>query len=841
MRATSVLCLAAALGFTASQLLAQGYVSLTTGDAAPFSSFTNSTHWSDSQYPHGDADYLVSSWLMLRTPENNTSYVFGGRSLTLSNGYMNVKGGGQLTITDLRTYSCRIADGIGGVTPRLYGTNTVYGTSSGYSRYSGSNDRVLQLHTVFQGTGELSFDRTEGETPGYFYPELRGDNSGFAGGMRVVGPNIELRIVHTNGLGGALASFRADALSLVNSGIVYAATSVSLAPPNRGVTLSNGGILRVMSPYVITVTNPVTGTGGLVLRGDGRVDLNAAMTFSGDTTVEGGTLRLGPALSLPAGHRIIMKSGARTLEGEGFAENVTLEGGSINPGTGTAAGQLTVSNLVMAGGALRFDLVNGATADFVRVTGALTKQAPTPITIGIATPGTNDYPAVRRLLTAPNLGDFTLADFALQLDLGGLPEGALDLVDDAGERTLVFRQVRPVIRLTASDASPNSSFTSGARWSDGAVPGADRDYLVAGSLLLRSADSAASSTFNGRSLSIAESGDMRVKSTVATIPDGRLYSGRITQGTPPTTQYLLGNLTVYAPASAPFNVEIEGASATERRLVIGAALLGSGDLRFRAVTGTGQAAGGSFSLTNLNTGFTGGININAFKSIELSISDELNLGANPTAFRADQLKLTSNGVLFAASSLTIDDANRGLTMDTVGGVLRAETNTTLTVSVPITGPGKLTQRGAGTLVLSGANSYRGGTTVESNATLEVRAPWALGSNAVSFAQNTTLRIPYDPDGLPLGLRLGGATPLTIATTLRVRPLFAEGATLPRAFDLPLFLLMQATTDPSSSLALEGTPVGYTAEVSTRTVSDGGTPRTQVFAHYLFAGTLMQVQ
>lgn len=822
----------------ASAAQAQLAVTQTLIDNAPSTSFTNGLHWSDGLPPHGDADYyVISNALVFRTPEGAGNYVFAGRTLTLSNSFINVKGTGTVTVNDMRLYAGRIANGIGAST--LAGTNTVFAAPSAPCRYSGSSSRVTSLTGVFLGSGDLSFDRTETES-GAFYCELRGDNSAFTGGMRVVGPDIELRAVHTNGLGGILGSFRADALKLCTSGALYVASSMTLQG-NRGVTLATGGVFRVTGANVLTLAGPIAGTGGVVIKGDGRVDLNYAMTYSGDMTVEGGTLRILSGFALPDAGRIVMKSGTRTLEGDGFAGNVRMEGGAINPGTGTSVGLLTVSNLVMSGGALRFDFASGATADFVRVTGVLSNALATPIPLAIVAPLTNECPALRRLLTAPNLGDLTVASFALQRDFGGLPEGTLDLLDESGVKTLVFRQSRPVICLTTNDTQGASSFTSGTRWSDGAVPSADKDYLVASNLLMRSVEGAlVASTFPGKSLTIAESGDLRIKGLSASVSDIRLYGGRITQGTPPTTQYLYGNLSVFSTAASPFNFEIEGASPTERRLVIGGTLLGTGDIRFRSLIGSTQSSGGTFALTATNTSFTGGIAVNGSKSIELGITDERNLGGNPATFRADLLKLTSNGVLFASSSLVIDDANRGVTLDTVGGILRVETNTTLTVAVPITGVGKLTQRGSGVVVLSGTNSYRGGSAVESNGTLEVRSPWALGSNSVTFASNTLLRIPRDDSTLPLGVRLGGATPLTVAGTLRVTPLFGEGK-LPQAFDLPLFLLMQATNLNPSLLTPANTPSGYSATVETRIVNDAGTARTQVYVRYRWAGLVLLVQ
>ena len=103
-----------------------------------------------------------------------------------------------------------------------------------------------------------------------------------------------------------------------------------------------------------------------------------------------------------------------------------------------------------------------------------------------------------------------------------------------------------------------------------------------------------------------------------------------------------------------------------------------------------------------------------------------------------------------------------------------------------------------------------------------------------------LRIPRDASALPLGVRLGGVTPLALADTLRVTPLFGEGS-LSKAFDLPLFLLMQSATANTSAITLTNTPAGYRATISTRSVDDGGTSRTQVYIRYRWTGMVMMVE
>jgi autotransporter-associated beta strand protein len=104
---------------------------------------------------------------------------------------------------------------------------------------------------------------------------------------------------------------------------------------------------------------------------------------------------------------------------------------------------------------------------------------------------------------------------------------------------------------------------------------------------------------------------------------------------------------------------------------------------------------------------TGTTTINGGK---IRISKEACLGGNPAAWNAAHLTL-NGGALNASATFTIDDPNRGLTLDSSGGVFEVDAAQTLTIANPIAGSGALTKVGGGTLTLAGANTYSGTTTV----------------------------------------------------------------------------------------------------------------------------------
>jgi autotransporter-associated beta strand protein len=127
------------------------------------------------------------------------------------------------------------------------------------------------------------------------------------------------------------------------------------------------------------------------------------------------------------------------------------------------------------------------------------------------------------------------------------------------------------------------------------------------------------------------------------------------------------------------------------------------------ISGTGnvvQAGSGTTTLSGVNT-YSGTTTITAGK---LAISNENNLGTNPGSAAADQLTL-NGGTLLTTANLTIDDANRGITVGAGGGTVETAVSTTATISSVITGGGAIAKEGAGTLIFTAANTNTNTTTV----------------------------------------------------------------------------------------------------------------------------------
>ena len=122
-----------------------------------------------------------------------------------------------------------------------------------------------------------------------------------------------------------------------------------------------------------------------------------------------------------------------------------------------------------------------------------------------------------------------------------------------------------------------------------------------------------------------------------------------------------------------------------------------------ALTGLGinKTGAGTLILNGANT-YTQATTLSAGT---LSVSADANLGAASAGldFEGGTLQVTGTGFQSTSRTITFGAAGGGFDIADAGNVF--------TVSQPLGGTGALTKLGAGTLVLSGANTYSGGTTI----------------------------------------------------------------------------------------------------------------------------------
>jgi len=113
------------------------------------------------------------------------------------------------------------------------------------------------------------------------------------------------------------------------------------------ITLQGDATFNVAAngtPPSLTVSNVISGAGGLTLSGGGDLVLTGANSYTGDTLISNGTLALMGSGSIAQSAGINVAAGA-TLDASGRSDGaLTLAGGQRLTGSGTVAGNVTVGN-----------------------------------------------------------------------------------------------------------------------------------------------------------------------------------------------------------------------------------------------------------------------------------------------------------------------------------------------------------------------------------------------------------------------------------------------------------------------------------------------------------------
>ena len=143
-----------------------------------------------------------------------------------------------------------------------------------------------------------------------------------------------------------------------------------------------------------------------------------------------------------------------------------------------------------------------------------------------------------------------------------------------------------------------------------------------------------------------------------------------------------------------------------------------------ATTAITKVGTGTLTLTGANT-YSGGTTLNAGA---LAIS-------NNAAFGTGTVTFASNSTVAALANLTVTNAYAIASGAT--GTFDVVSGATLTNSGVISGSGALSTIDTGTLTLTGANTYSGGTTLKAGA-LAISNNAAFGTGTVTFASNSTV-------------------------------------------------------------------------------------------------------
>ncbi|MDH7795530.1 MULTISPECIES: autotransporter-associated beta strand repeat-containing protein [unclassified Beijerinckia] len=525
---------------------------------------------------------------------------------------------------------------------------------------------------------------------------------------------------------------------------------------SRDIVLNTSGTFtQDAAGSVFTVNGVVSGNGGLTQVGPGKLVLTGNNTYIGGTSIYGGaTVVAGSDTALGTGLVTGWNNATlQIMDGVTIKNQFDLEGPatnfSVTSGTGTYAGQITEF---------------GDPATLVKM-GAGTL---------VITNNTNNFSAGARI----NEGTLQVtADHALGLGTITLNGGTLQAGANVDVSNLTIDLAAPVSTIDTN----GFTLTYGGIIQD-AAPGSVLVKTGAGTLLL-------TGTQNTFANAIVNQGVLRGGATNAFSPNSAI--SLVTTGTLDVGGFnqkigsLTGDSTGVVTNSGPTNATLTTGNATSTTF---AGILQDGAATL-ALTKTGT---GVFTLTGANT-YTGGTTI-ALGTLQIGdggtsgsitgdvtnngtlafnrsdvvtfagvVSGSGNLqqvgsgttiltGANTyaggTVITAGTLSVSTDGNLGNASGgLTFGGGtlrttaditmSRATTLNAGGGTFEVATGTTLKQNGVIGGAGGLIKTDAGTLTLTGANTYTGGTTI-TQGTLQIGDGGTSGSIIGNVANNGTL-------------------------------------------------------------------------------------------------------
>lgn len=524
---------------------------------------------------------------------------------------------------------------------------------------------------------------------------LTGNNS-YTGGTTIAGGTLSIAAdANLGDLSGVLT---------LNGGVLQV-TGTALTTLGRDIAFgANGGGFDIAdASNLFLVSQSFAGPGSLSKLGAGTLLLTGTHSYSGTTTVSGGILRAGVAGAFSSTSAFTVASGAR------------LDLAGLNQSIGSLAGAGTVtlgSAVLTTGGDNSSTTFSGA----ISGTGGLTKTGTGALTLT----GTNGYVGGTMIAGGTLIVNGSLASSSVSVGAGTTLGGSgsiLGAVTVASGGTLSAGNspgTLTVGSLTLNSGS-NTVFELGT---PGVAGGATNDRIV-----VNGAGAAGNLTLGGTlTATVASAGYYRLFDVTGggTI-SGSFSSVALTAPTVPGA-----NGIVYAmPAGAPPQVNL--------------AVLGSGQtIQFwdggdQEGNGTVDGGTGTWNSTNTNWAVApgeAGFNAPWLASVGVFQGTAGTVTVSGTqAF--DTLQFNTDGYALVGGSLGLGVAGGG-TINTAAGV-------TATIgSTIVDGAGTaLTKVGAGTLVLTGANTYSGGTTISAG-TLQIGNGGTSGSIVGDVVDNGTL-------------------------------------------------------------------------------------------------------
>ncbi|WP_448100363.1 autotransporter-associated beta strand repeat-containing protein [Luteibacter jiangsuensis] len=499
---------------------------------------------------------------------------------------------------------------------------------------------------------------------------------------------------------GATLVLAGDGSIATSSGVTNDGTfDIGQANGNENIASLGGNGTVTLGANDLTITNghdtytgTIGGTGGVNVTG-GTQGFTGTNTYTGGTTVANATVSIDNGSALGTGTVSLANGTLDTTESMVLANDIDVQGtGTVDTATGTT---LTHTGAVSGQG----DFIKDG-AGTLEENGNLSQDGATVVNGGtLVLNGNNTYTGGTVVNTGGTLAvssDANLGDVSGNLALNG---GTLHATGTV---------------VTTRDVSLNGGGTldidnGSAVRLDGTVSGNGGLLQSGGQLVL-----GGTNTYTG--------GTTVENGTLTIYQDAALGTGDLS----------LDNGTLYAAGSMTSSRDIDVTG-------MGTVTVGGGDVYTHTgdVTGTGDfvayghgrveqtgsltqdgatiSDGGVLVLSSTGNTYGGGTQV--LNGGVVQVSSDANLGA-----ATGDITLGNGGTLYASSTMsTVRDVHLAN-----GGKVSNDAGETLTLGGTVSGNGGLMQSGLGTLVLSGANTYTGGTYVGPNSVVSVSQDSNLG-------------------------------------------------------------------------------------------------------------------
>jgi autotransporter-associated beta strand protein len=518
-------------------------------------------------------------------------------------------------------------------------------------------------------------------------------------------------------------------------------------------TITNNAALVFSQTTNGTYASAISGSGTLAKASTGTLTLTGLNTFNGATTVQGGRLVVN---GTNASSAVTVNSGA-SLGGSGQIGALTV-GGTLSPGN--SIGTLSAGNTTFLGGGSfdleMFDWTSSAGTgwDLLAITGDLTlsNTSVSPFTINLISLANSSTAGlsvgwnqnVSYTNTFINFtGGLQGEAFASNLftvntnNFQNTVNGTFTITNVGGGLALLYT-TSFVPASSFEWAGGSGNWSTGANWTNNAAPTngvglvfsgaagtATNDATVTSVLGVSFTNTSGSIVLAGDAFAIGAAGIENDSANAHTISNNVSFSSVATINAAAGDLTIAGNVTNDVAAQV---LTIDGAFST----TISGAVSGVGALT--------KISAGTLTLTGDNS-YTGGTTVSGGTLVGTTSGLQGAIANNSTVIFDQSTNGTYSGAMsgsglltkLGAGSLTLSGANSysGGTLIS-GGALVGDTtsvsgsitnnaalvfdqSTNGTYGGVMSGTGSLTKSGAGSLTLSGANSYSGGTLISGGA------------------------------------------------------------------------------------------------------------------------------